>query len=94
MNLPLNAIIAGTLVLTGCDASRDPHAKDPFANVSDSGSIRRTMTCEARDAAGNCLKNTCKADDRGDCATFAGYCVDAGEHWSGTKEGGSCSKVL
>ena len=94
MNLPLSAILAATLVLAGCDARRDPLATDPLGNVQASEAVGRTMTCEARDANGNCLKNTCKADAAGDCATFAGYCVNAGEHWSGTKEGGSCTMVL
>lgn len=93
MNFPLHAIVASTLFLAGCDANRDPLEANPLGNQG-SEAVGRTMTCEARDANGNCLKNTCKADDKGDCATFAGYCVNAGEHWSGTREGGSCSKVL
>ena len=94
MNLPLKAIVAATFLLAGCDRRHDPQQGDPLGNTQDSEAVGRILTCEAKDAEGNCLKKTCKADDRGDCATYAGYCIDAGEHWSGTREGGTCSKVL
>ena len=48
-------------------------------------------------ADGSCVQNECKQGPGGetfDCASFAALCVDAGEHWSGTKEGGKCTKVI
>lgn len=79
--------------LAAC-SPREATPVDPFGEAPGSGAIGRILTCEAKDAAGNCLKKSCKQDARGDCETYAGYCIGAGEHWSGTKEGGACSKVL
>ncbi|MGE0640912.1 MAG: hypothetical protein AB7G12_10395 [Thermoanaerobaculia bacterium] len=61
------------------------------------GSIRRTFECTQRAPDGSCLQNKCTQGPGGftfDCASYAKACVDAGEHWSGTKEGGVCTKVL
>ena len=81
------------LLLLGACGPQESKGVDPMSEDA-GGTIRRTLTCEAKDAAGNCLKKTCKADDRGDCRTYAGYCLDADHHWSGTSAGGSCSVIL
>lgn len=93
MNLPLNALAALALVLTGCEASRDSTGSDPLGNVQDSDAVGRILTCEAKDAAGNCIKKSCKKDENSDCRTYAGYCLDHNHKWSGTRNEGTCEKV-
>lgn len=46
---------------------------------------------------GKYMQRECKQGEGGpsyDCASYAAACVEAGEHWSGTKEGGKCTRVL
>ena len=93
MSPRFHSIFIAVLTLAACGPQRQTQV-DPFGNNEGTGSIARTLTCEAKDSAGNCLKKTCKQDAEGDCETYAGYCIGAGEHWSGTKEGGTCTKVL
>ena len=93
MNLPLNAIVIAALVLTGCEASRNPQSADPLGNGQDSDAVGRILTCEAKDAQGNCVKKSCKKDDNGDCRTYAGFCLDHDHYWSGTRNEGTCTKV-
>lgn len=77
----------------------DP-ATDLFSENPDSGApgaLRRTFQCTSKNADGSCNVNECKQGPGGatyDCASFAAACVDAGHHWSGTKEGGKCTRVL
>jgi hypothetical protein len=92
MSPRLKLILSAALVLGAC-SPQEPPKVDPM-NEGAGGTIRRTLTCEAKDAAGNCLKKSCKKDDQGDCRTYAGYCLDAGHHWSGTSDGGACSVIL
>ncbi|MEZ5314063.1 MAG: hypothetical protein R2862_10660 [Thermoanaerobaculia bacterium] len=80
-------------------AAGDLFSPYPDGNTppSDGGSIRRTFECTQRAPDGSCLQNKCTQGPGGatfDCASFATACVEAGEHWSGTKEGGVCTKVL
>ena len=56
--------------------------------------VNFTHECLAKDANGGCLKYTCKQDSTTDCSGFANGCVKGDNHYSGTAEGGSCSKVL
>jgi hypothetical protein len=87
MHPVLIASSAMALVVAGC-ATQDP---DPF--TSEGTSVYFTMECVAK-ADGECVKFTCKADATSDCAGFANGCVDGGNHYSGTSDGGACSKVL
>ena len=94
------------LTLGGCpDAGRLRHVSfDPDADLfsatpdgPSTGESARTFECTQRGPNNECLQNVCKQGPGGatfDCASFAAACVDAGEHWSGTKEGGKCTKVL
>jgi hypothetical protein len=69
---------------------------DVFGN-STGGSSARQFECTSRAEDGTCNVNVCKQGPGGftfDCASFAAACVNAGEHWSGTKEGGKCTRVL
>ena len=91
-------------VLTSCrevDGQKtvafDP-GMDVFAPPSEgTGTASRTFQCTSKNADGTCNVNECKQGPGGatyDCASFAAACVDAGHHWSGTKEGGKCTRVL
>jgi hypothetical protein len=74
----------------------DPNV-DVFSPRPDDGSSARTFECTSRAPDGTCNVNECKQGPGGatyDCASFAAACVNAGEHWSGTKEGGKCTRVL
>ena len=76
--------------------SFDPNI-DVFSDRPESGTSSRTFTCTSKNADGTCNVNECKQGPGGatfDCASFAAACVNAGEHWSGTKEGGKCTRVL
>jgi hypothetical protein len=100
-------ISALLMTLAGCGGggSGNPHLKsisfdptvDVFAQPAESGSSARTFECTSKNADGTCNVNVCKQGPGGatfDCASFAAACVDAGQHWSGTKEGGKCTRVL
>lgn len=89
----LQSVLVAALIVGAC-RPQDPSNVDPMNISGDTGQLRRTLTCEAKDSAGNCVKKSCKKDDEGDCRTYAGYCLDAGHHWNGTSDGGTCSKVL
>ena len=99
-------VCACALTLAACPAGKklrhvsfDPDM-DLFSPAPDGtapGSSARTFECTQRAQNGDCLQNVCKQGPGGatyDCASYAAACVDAGEHWSGTKEGGKCTKVL
>jgi hypothetical protein len=98
--------LAVLLTLTGCGG--DPNQKsvsfnpniDVFSGEPDgSRSSARTLTC-TKEINGQCMQKTCKQSSQNvpevpaDCASYAAACVNAGEHWSGTKEGGTCTHVL
>lgn len=97
------AALVFLISLAGCGGERklasvsfDPNA-DVFSPQPDGGSSERTFECTSRAPDGSCNVNECKQGPGGatfDCASFAAACVNAGEHWSGTKEGGKCTRVL
>jgi hypothetical protein len=91
MRRVLVGLAATALVAAGC-AVRSGQDPDPF-RPGDTP-INFTHECVAKDANGGCLKYTCKQDSTSDCSGFANGCVKGGNHYSGTAEGGSCSKVL
>ena len=97
---------AALMTLTGCGG--DPNQKsvtfdpnvDVFSGQPDGGGFSaRTLTC-TKEIDGQCMQKTCKQSSQNvpevpfNCASYAAACVDAGEHWSGTKEGGTCTRVL
>ncbi len=86
------------------DANQKSVSFNPNINVftgdpGGSHSSARTLTC-TKEVNGQCMQKTCKQSSQNvpevpaDCASYAAACVNAGEHWSGTKEGGTCTKVL
>ena len=85
-------------LLQGCTQKGEKAKEfgDVFATTT-TGSSARTFECLSKNADGSCNVNQCKAGPGGfthDCASYAAACVNAGEHWSGTKEGGKCTRVL
>jgi hypothetical protein len=91
MRLLFLALSVTALVTTAC-ASRPGQSSDPFAGGTTS--VPFEQECVAKDAQGGCLKFACKANKESDCSGFANGCVLGGNYYSGTREGGSCSKVL
>ena len=104
-----SALVISVLLMTlaGCGGgkSSNPHLKnvsfdpttDVFTQRTEGGSSSRTFECTSKNADGTCNVNECKQGPGGatfDCASFAAACIDAGHHWSGTKEGGKCTRVL
>ena len=102
---PLRPAAAAALLITlaACPGPVAPPARpldkgqvlDPVREGSDT--IRRSFQCLQRDSEGNCLANKCTQGPGGatfNCASFAKACIDAGLHWSGTQEGGTCSVIL
>ena len=100
-------ISALLMTLAGCGGGKlaNAHLKnisfDPTADVftqrTEGGTSERTFECTSKNADGTCNVNECKQGPGGatfDCASFAAACIDAGQHWSGTKEGGKCTRVL
>jgi len=102
---PARALLAFALLiaLAGCPGTRPSSThefdKDDIFTPDPDGpdSMSRTFECLKRDADGKCLANKCTEGPGGatyDCGSFAKACVDADLHWSGTKQGGTCSVVL
>ena len=100
-------ICALLMTLASCGGGKSANARlknisfdptvDVFAQRTEGGSSARTFECTSKNADGTCNVNECKQGPGGatfDCASFAAACVDAGHHWSGTKEGGKCTRVL
>jgi hypothetical protein len=94
------AMLVLLLAVAGC-ASR-PSSVEPYpsADIFDpvkDDAVGRTFECTSRGDNGQCNVNECRQGPGGatfDCASFAALCVEAGQHWTGTREGGKCTRVL
>ena len=68
--------------------------------VGVSRALALAAACFDFEIDGQCMQKTCKQSSQivpeapFDCASYAAACVHAGEHWSGTKEVGACTRVL
>ncbi|MGD9544355.1 MAG: hypothetical protein AB7F41_05010 [Methylocystis sp.] len=102
--IPAYAVaFAALMTLAGCSGDRNVKSVtfDPnigvFSDRQDGvGFSGRVLTC-TKEIDGQCMQKECKQGEGGpsfDCASYAAACVGAGEHWSGTKEGGTCTRVL
>ena len=95
MKTTLLALGCALSLLCGCATKGEN-----FGNVlqtTTKATSDRTFECLNKNADGTCNVNQCTQGPGGatfDCASFAAACVDAGQHWSGTKEGGKCTRVL
>ena len=82
------------VMLAAC--GRGNAAGDVFTQQTEPGSSARTFECTERGANGECDKNKCTQGPGGaeyDCGNFGKDCIDAGHHYNGTKQGGTCSRV-
>ena len=89
------AFVAALWLLAGCDTK--PESFGNVMETSSTGTTARQFDCESKNADGSCNVNKCTQGPGGatfDCASFGAACIDAGHHWSGTKEGGKCTRVL
>jgi hypothetical protein len=56
--------------------------------------VYATTTCVVGNPDGvRCDKKECKADKDSDCQKFAEGCLKYGNHYSGTSDAGTCSRV-
>jgi hypothetical protein len=87
------------LALVGCAGAgpeRQPSVTEVFTDASSQTWSARTFTCLEQDASGNCDKKTCKQGPGGaefDCGSWGKACIDTGNHYEGTKEEGTCTRV-
>lgn len=102
--IPSYAVTLAILIaLTGCSGDRnlkrvtfDPNL-GVFSNQKDRVRLSGRLLTSTKEIDGQCMQKECKQGEGGpsfDCASYAAACVGAGEHWSGTKEGGKCTHVL
>jgi hypothetical protein len=92
-------ILTIALLSAGCRAQPDQR---PAVDVlRDPAAAQEVETnngkCEVAHPDGvQCNKKACKKDETGpgDCADFAKRCLEYDHHYSGTKDGGTCSRVL
>jgi hypothetical protein len=52
------------------------------------------MQCTKNASNGDCLQASCKADKDSDCTNFVSGCFRNDGAYSGTAEGGLCTKIL
>jgi hypothetical protein len=84
-------------LLLGCDTKSETFGNVMETTTATSGSTARTFECQSKNADGSCNVKQCTQGPGGatfDCASYASACVNAGHQWSGTKEGGKCTRVL
>ena len=87
----LRLLLVTLFIMSAC-------SKAPNLNVMDQDTktepIYATTECVAGNPDGKrCDKKTCKADKDSDCQEFAKGCLEYGNHYNGTAEGGTCSRV-
>jgi hypothetical protein len=81
------------MVSNGCSTVNDVMAK---ANDGKTGkqTTFKTTNCTVPNADGvRCDTKTCKADAASDCSRFMEGCVNYGNNYSGSKEGGTCTRA-
>ena len=82
------------LLLSGC-AGRQKSKLDPLVQISGDKAIAKTTQCTVPNSDGvRCNVKTCKQDQESDCSEFAANCIASGHQYSGTREGGTCTRVL
>ncbi len=86
------------IVAAGCSRSSEPKGGDVLSN-QDSTAVYATTECTVKNPSGTegvdyCNVKTCKKDAESDCKVFADACLDTGHQYSGTSDGGTCTRVL
>jgi len=92
MRLARISSLSAVLFLAAC--TKSPH-NDPLGSTKTSGVIYATTECVAAHPDGvQCNKKTCKKDAQSDCSDFASACLNSGHYYSGSNDGGACSRIL
>jgi hypothetical protein len=91
-------VLAVIIVTAGCSPSSEPKGGDVLG-TQNSTVVYATTECTVKNPNGTegvdyCNVKTCKKDAASDCKVFAGACLDTGHHYSGTSDGGTCTRVL
>jgi hypothetical protein len=86
------SLVVGILILVAACAAG---SRQTVLNQQGGKGIPNTTECVSKNPDGTCNKKTCKADAESDCAEFAYYCIKNDDgYYQGTKESGTCSRVL
>ena len=86
--------LAMFILLGACAKSH--HAGDVLGTAKPGTTVvYATTECTAPNSDGvRCNKKTCKQDKESDCQEFAKGCLEYGNYYQGTSEGGACSRVV
>lgn len=87
--------LAVALMSATAACARMPGKGGPDVLAGESGAVvYATTKCEVGNPDGvRCDKKTCKADEKGDCKAFAAGCLEYGNYYQGSADGGTCSRV-
>lgn len=92
MRLPASLCGAGLLAMTACVAN--PLATyNPFTDYG-TKTAYFTSQCDVKASNGECVKASCKADEKSNCNDWAVGCLNHDGYFQGTGAGGTCSKIL
>lgn len=80
------------LMLAACTVV-PKHTVDPFTDYG-TPTPYFEMQCTKNASTGECLQASCKADQNSDCTSFVSGCFRNDGAYSGTAEGGTCTKIL
>lgn len=91
-------VLAVIIAATGCSRSMAPKGSDVLSGQH-STVVYATTECTVKNPNGTegvdyCNVKTCKKDAESDCKAFANACLDTGHSYSGTSDGGTCTRVL
>ena len=94
----LTLVLAVIIVAAGCSRSSGPKGGDVLSGQN-STVVYATTECTVKNPNGTegvdfCNVKTCKKDAESNCKAFADACLDTGHHYSGTSDGGTCTRVL
>ena len=91
------ATVCALLVAIGCAGPAEQvSSAEVFTDASSQTWTAREFTCLEQDANGQCNKKTCKTSSGGaerDSASGGKACIDTGNHYEGTKDEGTCTRV-
>ena len=84
------------VMLLGACAAKNHRAGDVLATTKPGATVvYATTECTAPNSDGvRCNKKTCKQDKVSDCSEFASGCLEYGNYYQGSKDGGTCSRVV
>jgi hypothetical protein len=91
-------VLAMIVAAAGCSRSPESKGGDVLSN-QESPVVYATTECTVKNPNGTegtdyCNVKTCKKDAESDCTDFAAACLDTGNHYGGTSDAGTCTRVL